>query len=162
MTEEQPNTGQSRDRAEVAFHPPVMLLICIIGGFIERMIVPAPIVPEALARPVGIPIVAVALALFGWAVATMRRGGASIPTHTATDAIMTGGPFRLSRNPIYLSMVLLLVGLGFWANSIWFLTWGVLAVVLLTVFVIKPEEQYLEGKFGDAYLSFKHRVRRWV
>lgn len=162
MATEESKHNQSRDRAEVAFHPPVLLLICIVGGFIERMLFPAPMVPEAWARPIGIPVVVVALGLFAWAVTTMRRGGASIPTHTATDAIVATGPFRLSRNPIYLSMLLLLVGIGFWANSIWFLTWAVLAAVLLTVFVIKPEERYLAEKFGETYLSYQRQVRRWI
>ena len=162
MNDDRTGTSQSRDRANTAFHPPVLLLVCIVGGFIERLIVPARFLPEAWARPIGIPVVVISLALFGWSVMTMRRGGASIPTHTATDAIVSSGPFRLSRNPIYLSMMLLLIGIGCWANSIWFLTWMVLAVILLTVFVIKPEERYLEEKFGETYLSYNRSVRRWI
>jgi len=154
--------NQPNDRAAVAFHPPLLLLICIIGGSIERLLIQAPFLPPGLAQPVGIPIVVLALALFGWAVVTMRRGGASVPTHTATDVIVAEGPFRISRNPIYLGMMLLLVGIGCWANSIWFLTWAALAVVLLTVFVIKPEERYLEDKFHERYLDYQRRVRRWI
>ena len=162
MNERKTDGSQPADRAAVAFHPPLLLLICIVGGFIEQTIIPAPWVPDALAAQLGIPVVFVALALFGWAVTTMRRGGASIPTHTATDAIVAKGPFRLSRNPIYLSMMLLLVGIGLWANSIWFLTWAVLAIVLLTFYVIKPEERYLEEKFGEKYLAYRRGVRRWL
>lgn len=150
------------DRAGVAFHPPILLLVCIVGGFIERMLVQAPFLPPELAVPLGVPVVVLAFGLFGWAAVTMRSGGASIPTHLPTDAIVDKGPFRFSRNPIYLSMMLLLVGIGFWANSIWFLTWALLAVILLTFFVIRPEEAYLERKFGRAYLSYKGRVRRWI
>jgi protein-S-isoprenylcysteine O-methyltransferase Ste14 len=163
MTQNEPKEpNRNSDRAAVAFHPPVLLVICIVGSFIEESLIPAPWIPESLAAQLGIPVVVVALALFGWAVTTMRRGGASIPTHTATDAIVATGPFRLTRNPIYLSMMLLLVGIGLWANSIWFLTWAVLAVVLLTFYVIKPEERYLEQKFGEAYLNYKRGVRRWI
>lgn len=162
MNEDQSGPTPPGDRADVAFHPPTLLLICIVGGFIERAIVPAQWIPDSLAAQLGIPVVVVALTLFAWAVTTMRRGGASIPTHRATDAIVASGPFRLSRNPIYLSMMLLLVGIALWANSVWFLTWAVLAIVLLTFYVIKPEERYLEDKFGDAYLSYKRGVRRWI
>jgi len=154
--------NQPRDRAAVAFHPPALLLVCIVGGFIERLLIQAPFLPPDLVQPIGLPIVALAFVVFGWAVVTMRRHGASIPTHTATDAIVAEGPFRISRNPIYLSMMLLLVGIGCWANSIWFLLWTVLAVVLLTVFVIKPEERYLEGKLDERYLRYKRQVRRWI
>lgn len=158
QTQEDP----ARDRAEVAFHPPLLLLLCIIGAFIERWLVPAPFLPPALALWTGVPIVGLALGLFGWAIVTMRGGGASIPTHTATSTIVESGPYRLSRNPIYLSMILLLVGIGCWANSIWFLTWAAVAAILLTVYVIKREEQYLERKFGAVYSTYKRRVRRWL
>ena len=153
---------QSPDRAAVAFHPPILLLICIVGGFVERWLVPVSFLPDGLAPLIGIPLVVGALALFGWAVITMRRGGASVPTHTPTAAIVASGPYRFSRNPIYLAMMLLLIGLGCWTNSIWFLAWTVVATILLTYFVIKREEEYLERKFGEAYLGYKRGVRRWI
>ena len=154
--------GETPDRAGVAFHPPALLLICIVGGFIERWVVQTPFLPPSVAPAIGIPLVIGAVALFGWAVVTMRRGGASVPTHTPTEAIVMAGPYRFSRNPIYLAMMLLLVGLGCWTNSIWFLTWAVVAIVLLTHFVIKREEAYLERKFGESYLDYKRSVRRWI
>jgi protein-S-isoprenylcysteine O-methyltransferase Ste14 len=162
MTENHRGASETADRAAVAFHPPLLLMICIVGGFIEEWAIRAPFLPDTLALPIGVPIVVVAFALFGWAVSTMRAGGASIPTNLPTDAIVEKGPFRFSRNPIYLSMGLLLVGIGCWANSLWFLTWAVLDVLLLTVYVIRPEERYLEEKFGEAYLGYKRRVRRWI
>ena len=108
------------------------------------------------------PVVVLALALFAWAVVTMRRGGASIPTGEPTDAIVQRGPFNFSRNPLYLSMVLLLLGLGFVKNTVWFLALAGLAAILLTRAVIVPEERYLERKFGETYLDYKRRVRRWI
>lgn len=150
------------DRAAVAFHPPLMLLVLIILGIAGQWIFDASFLPTRLAISIGVPIVAFALFIFGWAVGTMRRGGASVPTHLPTDAIVDAGPFRISRNPIYLSMALLLIGIGIWANSIWFLAFAIVAVILLTRYVILPEEQYLEGKFGEHYLSYKDKVRRWI
>jgi protein-S-isoprenylcysteine O-methyltransferase Ste14 len=155
-------SAMTEDRAAVAFHPPIMLLIFVAGGFLEQWILPVPFLPDGLAGPIGIPIVIAAFGLFGWAVQTMRRGGASIPTNTATDTIVAGGPFRFSRNPIYLSMTLLLIGIGCWANAVWFLFWAGLAVIVLTLFVIRPEERYLEEKFGETYLAYKRNVRRWI
>jgi protein-S-isoprenylcysteine O-methyltransferase Ste14 len=156
------HASTSPDRAAVAFHPPVLLAVCIGGGFMERWLFPFPVVADWLAVPIGLPIVVLALALFVWAVITMRNRGASIPTHTATDVIVAEGPYRFSRNPIYLAMVLLLAGLGFWANAVWFFAWAILAVVLLTFYVIKREERYLETKFGETYLTYKRRTRRWI
>ena len=72
------------------------------------------------------------------------------------------GPYRFSRNPIYLSMILLHLGAGVWTKSLWFFVLAVLSVALLAWGVISREERYLERKFGDAYLSYKSRVRRWI
>ena len=102
------------------------------------------------------------MVLFAWAVMTMRREGASIPTGEPTDTIVARGPYRFSRNPIYLSMVALLTGIGFWANSGWFIALAVLAVVLLNWGVILREERYLERKFGKTYLNYKIQIRRWI
>jgi protein-S-isoprenylcysteine O-methyltransferase Ste14 len=111
---------------------------------------------------IGPTIVALSFGIFFWAAGTMLRGHASIPTNTPTDAIVAGGPFRFSRNPIYLSMILLHIGVGAWTKSLWFFVLAAISVALLTWGVILREERYLERKFGDEYLSYKSRVRRWI
>ena len=93
---------------------------------------------------------------------TFRRGGTSVPTHTPTATIVTTGPYRLSRNPIYVSMILLLIGVGVWTNSGWFWVLAVIAAVLLTYGVIVREERYLARKFGRAFDDYRDRVRRWI
>ncbi len=150
------------DKAAVAFHPPVLLLSFIGLGFAGRWLFSAEFLPQAWASSIGLPAVVIPLALFVWAVIAMRREGASIPTGEPTDSIVARGPYRLSRNPIYLSMVMLLLGIGVWVNSGWFLVLAVLAAVLLNTGVILPEERYLESKFGDTYLTYKRQVRRWI
>lgn len=162
MSTESRKPREPGDHAGVAFHPPLLLLLLVVLGFIGRWLVRVPFLPAAWALPIGLPIVVLALALFVWAVITMTRGGASVPTNLPTDAIVARGPFRISRNPIYLSMVTLMVGIGGWANSLWFLLLAGIAAVFLTVGVIVREERYLENKFGDAYLAYKRRVRRWI
>jgi protein-S-isoprenylcysteine O-methyltransferase Ste14 len=150
------------DRASVAFHPPLLLLPLIVIGFVGDWLLAAPFLNPEWASPIGAAIVAVSWAFFAWAVITMLRGGASIPTNTGTDAIVKHGPFRISRNPIYVSMVLLLIGIGCWANSIWFLVFAAIDAVALNYGVITAEERYLESKFGETYLDYKKRVRRWI
>lgn len=162
MTSDQRDTNERDDHAGVAFHPPLLLLLFIVLGFVGRWLDPARFLPAAWAWPIGILLVVAALVLFGWAVDIMRRGGASVPTNEPTDAIVERGPFTVSRNPIYLSMALLLLGIGFWANSVWFLALAGVAVILLTQGVIVREERYLERKFGETYLAYKRRVRRWI
>ena len=150
------------DNAAVAFHPPILLLMFIGLGFAGRWLISAEFLPYAWTLPIGLPVVVVSLVLFAWAVITMRREGASIPTGEPTDTIVARGPYRFSRNPIYLSMVVLLTGIGVWANSGWFIAFAVLAVVLLNWGVISREERYLERKFGETYLNYKCQIRRWI
>lgn len=153
---------ETDDRAAVLFHPPLLLLPLIVFGFIASWLLPAPFLPSAWTIPFGVSIVASSWVFFAWAVATMLRGNASIPTNTGTDAIVEHGPFRITRNPIYLSMVLLLMGIACWANSLWFVAFAVLDALALNYGVIVAEERYLRGKFGDSYESYKRRVRRWI
>ena len=148
--------------ASVAFHPPLLLLASLGGGFVLRWLVPLPLLTSTPSAVIGPTIVTLSFGVFFWAAGTMLRGHASIPTNTPTDAIVTGGPFRFSRNPIYLSMILLHIGVGAWTRSLWFFVLAAMAVALLTWGVIVREERYLERTFGDEYLSYKSRVRRWI
>ena len=152
------------DHAGVAFHPPLMLGFLLAVGFGLRALVPLPIpsVPEGIASIGGPIIVVVALVLAIWAARTMRAGGASIPTNESTDAIVSAGPYRFSRNPIYLAMVVLLVGVGVWANSLWLIGMAVVDAILLVWGVISREEAYLRRKFGTEYADYTKRVRRWL
>ena len=150
------------DHAGVAFHPPVLLLLSLLLGFVVRRLTLLRFLPEDATVPLGPVVVAASFGGFVWSVVTMRRAGASIPTSEPTEAIVMRGPYGWSRNPIYLSMVALQVGVGIWANSGWFLGLAALSAGLLWWGVISREERYLERKFGAAYLEYKARVRRWV
>ncbi len=157
------NRGQLEhpDNAEVAFHPPFLLLSFIGLGFAARWLAPAEFLPRVWAVVVGPILVAASFGLFLCTAYILHRGGASIPTSEPTDALVVRGPFRFSRNPIYLSMVSLLIGVGIWVNSLWFIGLAASAVVLLFWGVISREERYLERMFGEEYLTYKRRVRRW-
>ena len=150
------------DHAAVAFHPPILLVAFLLLGFVLRAIVPLSFAPEQSVALIGPIIVVMSFAMFFWAIATMRRGGGSIPTGEPTDVIVHSGPFRYSRNPIYVSMVALLIGVGVWGNTLWLIGLAVLAAYLLWWGVISREEGYLERKFGSDYTSYKSRVRRWL
>lgn len=152
-------TEQS-DNAGVAFHPPLLLLASLAVGFLLRWLAPLSVLTAS--TKIGAAVVALSFALFFWALATMLRGHASIPTNTPTDVIVTGGPYQFCRNPIYLAMILLQVGVGVWTGSLWFFIIAAVCVALLTWGVIVREERYLERKFGPEYLSYKSRVRRWI
>ena len=103
-----------------------------------------------------------AVALFVLSVREFRRAGTPIRTRKPVTAIITTGPYRLSRNPIYLSFTLLQLGLGLWGNSAWVVGTLIPTLVLLSYGVIAREERYMAQKFGDAYLRNRGAVRRWI
>lgn len=150
------------DHASVAFHPPILLAVSLGIGFFLKWIAPLSFLPKSASAMIGPAAIVLSLGIFVWTVYTMLRNDASIPTHTPTEAIVVRGPFRFSRNPIYLAMVFLQLGVGVWANSLWFLVLAAVSVALLTWGVISREEQYLERKFNGEYVSYKSRVRRWI
>ncbi len=150
------------DHAGVAFHPPLLLLAAIVLGFVARWLAPLSFLPFAVSATVGPIMIGLSLVLFFWAVSSLRRGGASIPTGEPTGKIIVSGPYRFSRNPIYLAMLLLQISTSIWANSPWFLLFAALSAVLLVWGVISREELYLERIFGADYLAYKARVRRWL
>jgi protein-S-isoprenylcysteine O-methyltransferase Ste14 len=106
--------------------------------------------------------VLLAVALFLSAVRTFRKAGTPVPGNRPTTTIVRTGPYRWSRNPIYLAFSLLQLGVAFWVNSLWLLVTLVPAVALMSFVVIPREEQYLETHFPSDYLPYKASVRRWL
>ena len=112
--------------------------------------------------PLGVPLVAVALVLFSYSVAKFRVAGTPVPARKPTTVIVRTGPYRFSRNPIYLAFSVFQLGIAIWVNSVWLLATLLAAVALTNYVVIRREEQYLERKFGAQYLDYKASVRRWL
>jgi protein-S-isoprenylcysteine O-methyltransferase Ste14 len=134
----------------------------IITGALLQRARPLPLLPTALAAPLGAALVVLAVVLFVSSVAKFRAADTPVPARKPTTAIVRTGPYRFSRNPIYLAFSLLQLGIALWANSLWLLLTLVVAVALVHYVVIRREEQYLERRFGDEYLAYKASVRRWL
>jgi protein-S-isoprenylcysteine O-methyltransferase Ste14 len=142
--------------------PPLVYLVSLISGAVIQISWPFPFLPGALAVPLGAPLVVVAIALFAYSFATFRAAGTPVPARLPTTRIVRAGPYRVSRNPIYLAFSLLQLGIAMWVNSVWLLATLVAAVALMHYFVIPIEEEYLERRFGAQYLDYKASVRRWL
>ncbi|WP_455289403.1 methyltransferase family protein [Cupriavidus necator] len=142
--------------------PPLAYLGAIALGLLLHFPWPVRLVPHAVRGPLGGTAVLVAVALFVWAVRTFRTAGTPVPGNRPTTTIVRTGPYRYSRNPIYLSFSLLQLGIAFWVNSLWLLVTLVPAVALMSFVVIPREEHYLESRFPSDYLPYKASVRRWL
>ena len=142
--------------------PPLIYLGAIALGMAIHLVWPVPLVPRAIGGPVGVIVTVAAVALFIAAVRTFRAAGTPVPGNLPTTTIVRAGPYRISRNPIYLAFSLLQLGLSFWVNSVWLLITLVPAVALMSLVVIPREERYLEARFAAEYLPYKNSVRRWL
>jgi len=142
--------------------PPLVYLISLAAGALIQIATPFPFLPGALALPLGAPLVVLAIALFSYSVAKFQAAGTPVPARKPTTVIVRAGPYRFSRNPIYLAFSLFQLGIAIWVSSLWLLATLVAAVALIHYVVIPREEQYLERRFGAQYLEYKASVRRWL
>lgn len=141
--------------------PPFVFLLAILAGVVldRGWPISLPATPGRLV--VGAACMVAAALLFTLTRRAMAKAGTPVPGNKPTVAIVHSGPFRYSRNPIYLAFVLLHLGFALAYNSAWLLVTLVPAVLVIRV-VIRREERYLEERFGDAYLAYKATVRRWI
>ncbi|HKZ97614.1 MAG TPA: isoprenylcysteine carboxylmethyltransferase family protein [Hyphomicrobiaceae bacterium] len=144
--------------------PPVLIAGALAGGWLLGRAYPVawPGLDDAAARAVGIGLGLAGLVLFAWAAITLRRRETTILPNKGADHLVTDGPFRFRRNPIYLADVLILFGLAELTKNLWLAIFAVLFAVLVTWLAIIPEERHLEAKFGDAYRDYKAKTRRWI
>jgi protein-S-isoprenylcysteine O-methyltransferase Ste14 len=142
--------------------PPVLFGGSLLAGLLLSRQFPAPFLPGALARLVGLAITALGASLLGSAVATMSRHGTSPMPDTPTQALVSAGPFGRTRNPIYLGMTLMSAGIATFFNARLSLFLLAIVVVLMDRGMIRREEAYLERIFGEAYREYKARVPRWL
>ena len=141
--------------------PPIVYLVSILAGFALDAAWPAKLVPNAIA-PLGALVALLAVALFVLSVREFRRARTPIRTQKPVTTIVRTGPYRFSRNPIYLSFTLLQLGLGILADSAWVVGLLVPTLALMSRGVIAREERYMAQKFGDEYRRYTASVRRWI
>jgi protein-S-isoprenylcysteine O-methyltransferase Ste14 len=152
------------DSAGIRIPPPVYFFCCLAFGLILEYFLPIniinfPVSTRAIIGGILIPISGY-FAVSAFIVLTKNK--TTFDTSKSTTKIVSKGSFKCSRNPLYFSLLLLLIGMAFILFSIWlFLMVPVLFIVLL-IKAVKPEERYLSQKFGKEYLDYCAKVRRWV
>jgi protein-S-isoprenylcysteine O-methyltransferase Ste14 len=160
MAEQSPS-----DNAGVRIFPPGVYLGGLAIGYALDLLWHVPIAPPGWSLAVRLAGL-VALALGFWvalsALALFRRLGTRPEPWEPATTLAVDGPYRFTRNPMYLGMALTLGGLGLIGNALWPLVAVVPAVAIIRIWVIAREERYLDAKFGEAYRDLKARVRRWI
>jgi protein-S-isoprenylcysteine O-methyltransferase Ste14 len=143
--------------------PPAPYAAALVGGWwLDRHLFPLAWDWGMLNRPLGWLLTVAGLFLMAWSVWTFHRHQTTVNPFKAASSLCTGGPFRFSRNPIYLGDWLILAGVSLLMHSLWPLVFAPIIWVMLRFGVIRHEETHLEAKFGDAYRDYKARVKRWL
>ncbi|MFD1329400.1 methyltransferase family protein [Mycoplana ramosa] len=155
--------GNLRDSSGAVIRPPIAWALAVIVGLTLNRLYPLPFLAAGVPAGWfgGIVFLGGAALLF-WAATTFRRAGTQIQTTEPTTTIVDAGPYRYTRNPIYIGMFLGLIGLAVAFDSLWLVVLLVPFYLVIRYGVVAREEGYLERKFGDAYLAYKTRVRRWL
>ncbi len=152
------------ETAGVKVFPPMVYFVGLVAGYLVWWILPVPIMPGAGAplRALGIVVFLAGIALGAAALYQFWRVRTPPEPHKPTLALATGGPYRFTRNPMYLGMALCHAGIALAGNALWPLLTLIPVIWVIRKYVIDREEAYLTAKFGDAYRALTGRVRRWV
>lgn len=146
----------------VKIPPPLLFLGGLIIGILLSVWAPIAFVSPAVSRLVGGAALVLSAGLALSAIRIFRRTGTTVRPDRPATALLITGPYRFTRNPLYLAMTLFYIGVAMLSRSLWSLILLPLVLVLLERYVIRREEHYLERQFGADYRRYKNAVRRWL
>jgi protein-S-isoprenylcysteine O-methyltransferase Ste14 len=155
-------TRDNRDNPGVIAPPPLIYAGGQVAGLLANRLYPIPFLPRGLSRALGWPSVLAGLAIGLLGFREMKRAQTNVDPYKPTTAIVAAGPYRYTRNPLYVGMTLIYIGISARANALPPVLLLPVVFAIMQRGVIEHEERYLERKFGDEYLRYKERVRRWI
>jgi len=153
---------QRGDTAGVIAPPPLIFLGALGIGFGLDALIGTGSLPPTVRVPTGAASIIAGFGLLASFLSAFRRAETPVDPYTPSEAIVTDGPYRLTRNPAYLGMALMYAGIAIVANAPWALVPLPVAIAVIDRGVIAREERYLERTFGGLYVDYKRRVRRWI
>jgi protein-S-isoprenylcysteine O-methyltransferase Ste14 len=154
-------TIDSPDNPGVIAPPPLIYLVALVVGILAQLVVPFHLFVPTAVRWIGAALIPVAFALAMFARTSFVRAGTSPNPYKPVVALVTHGPFKFSRNPMYVAFALLYLGIILVMRNGWLLVLLPVTMVLMHLGVILREEQYLGRKFGEEYRMYRGRVRRY-
>ena len=156
------NDNELQDNPGVIAPPPLIYAGPLAVGLLLNLKFPLRFMPRKVAAILGVTLIGASVALVSQAFQRMRRAGTNVnPTEPAT-VLVTEGPFKFTRNPLYLSLTLFYAGVATLVNALWAMLMLPIVLLVMNRGVIGREERYLERKFGEQYIQYKERVRRWL
>ena len=154
--------ADDQDNPGIRVPPPLVYLLALLLGLLLNRRFHVPFLPHGVARVLGWPLVGGGLALATWFARTMRGADTTLRIDKPVSSLVQNGPFRYSRNPGYLSLTMIYAGIAILRNALWAILLLPLVLYVIQRELIEREERYLQRTFGEEYLAYKRRVRRWV
>ncbi|OFX05903.1 MAG: hypothetical protein A3E78_05450 [Alphaproteobacteria bacterium RIFCSPHIGHO2_12_FULL_63_12] len=156
-------TNEAADKPAVKLHPPTIIFLALVAGYVIRLFVGGRLpLPRAFAEGVGGLLIIVGLGLMMAATRIFIEHAQPLPPATPAKTLFLKGPYKFTRNPIYLAMMIFGAGFGVATSNVWIILTTALAGALIHFRVILLEEAYLQRKFGEEYAAYKAKVRRWI
>ena len=152
----------TKDAPNVIAIPPLIYLAFLAVGLLLDYLFPVPVLPNSIQYAVGFGIIIAPGLVMRFVLLEFRKAETQFDPRKPTTAIITTGPYRFSRNPSYISLTMLYLGIAIAADSVWVLAGLIPTLVIMHYGVILREEEYLETKFSEEYLRYKNTVRRWL
>jgi protein-S-isoprenylcysteine O-methyltransferase Ste14 len=155
----------STNHADVAIKPPFLFLGALAMGCLLSLVLPiGPGLGSAngVALATGLAFIVIGFALASWSARAFHRADTSVMPGEPSTALVTWGPYRITRNPIYIGFILVYFGLAIVLTSMWVLLLLIPVLIILQRGVVEREEAYLERAFGAAYRKYKAQVPRWL
>lgn len=155
-------TEPARDNPGVIAFPPLLFGATLVAALVAHWFFPRPVLSNLVARPLGGLLFIGGMLLAGWGRSAMVKAGTNVDPRQPTTAIVTTGPFAHTRNPLYIALTLVYLGIALLVNALWPVALLTPLVVLTHYGIVRREERYLEAKFGDEYRTYCARVIRWL
>jgi protein-S-isoprenylcysteine O-methyltransferase Ste14 len=151
-----------QDSAKIRIPPPLILLFCVAVGWGVNQLYPFPISSWGQMSVVGYLTIFLGLSTILYAKALFKKFETNIKPWKTTSKIIKSSLYSYSRNPIYICFCVIGIGFALVLNSVWVILLVIVYALILTEWVIKKEENYLQKKFGTEYTDYKSQVRRWI
>lgn len=145
-----------------AIHPTAFLLVWAAAGLTLEWLASVPMPRPELASVVAVPFLLVGVGFLAWGMFVFWRHGTPADHARPTTTLVTTGPFRFSRNPFYVGLIALMVGMSLAYALVWGLLLTVPVAWAIRRYTVLPEEAYLADEFGDEYERYRSSVRRWI
>jgi protein-S-isoprenylcysteine O-methyltransferase Ste14 len=154
--------AEPADNPGVVARPPLLYGGALVVALALHWLRPLPILDPAIALGAGLALIAlgVGIAIPGWR--ALRAAATNVDPMRPTTAIVTSGPYRFSRNPLYVAVTLLFIGITLAVNTWWGIVVLAPLIIVMHCGVVRREERYLEQKFGEPYRHYRSRVRRYL